>query len=368
MMYRSLALTAVTAGAIGLAGCGGDDSSSGNASGGSSNPNTLLVNTFKPGSGGKIKSGTIELTANGTLSGDPSGSGEVKAVIKLGEANSGEVPEFSADVDVKGEQKGGRKIDFQAGGVFTDNRFYINYDGESYDVGEELSKRAVDSLKQSIDQSNSGTADNKALLAKLGLEPDTWLTNPKVDGEDEIGGVDTYKISGEVNVKAMVPDILDAARKAQSLAPGSASRAKVPEVTDAQLDQAAKQIEKLDVAIWTGKEDNILRQVTVDVAINGNKADQKIEGQLKLTLTDVNEEQDIEAPSDTKPITDLMPKLGGLFGAVSGAGALGGLSGGGAATAPGAATSAVSEAYVKCVNDAAGDAAKLNACQEKLPR
>lgn len=364
MMYRSLALTAVTAGALGLSGCGGDDSSSGNASAGSSNPNTLLVNTFKPGSGGKIESGTIELTASGTLAGASSASGEAKAVIKLNKAQNGEVPEFSADVDVKGEQKGGRKIDFQAGGVFTDNRFYINYDGESYDVGEELSKRAVDSLKQSIDQSNSGSADNKELLAKLGLEPDTWLTNPKVEGEDEIGGVDTLKISGEVNVKAMVPDILDAARKAQSLAPAAGARTKVPQVTDAQLDKAAKQIEQLDVAIWTGKEDNILRQVTVDLAINGSKPGQKIEGQFKLTLTDVNEEQDIEAPSDTKPITDLLPKLGGLFGAASGVGAL---SGAGAAksTAP---NSAVSEAYVNCVNAAGGDAAKLNACQEQLPR
>lgn len=366
MTYRSLALTAAAAGALGLAGCGGDDSSSGNASGGTSNPNTLLVNTFKPGSGGKIKSGTIEFTASGTLSGDPSGSGEAKAVIKLGEAKDGEVPEFSADVDVKGEQKGGRKIDFQAGGVLVDNRLYVKYDGENYDVGEELSKRAVDSLKQSIAQGNSGSADNKELLAKLGLEPDTWLKDPRVEGEDEIGGVDTYKISGEVDVKAMVPDILDAARKAQSLAPGAASRQKVPEVTDAQLDAASKDIEQLDVAIWTGKDDNILRQVTVDLAINGKKEGQKVEGQLKLTLTDVNEEQDIEAPSDTKPITDLMPKLGGLFGVASGAGALRGFGGGSGSGE--AASSAVSEAYVKCVNEAGGDAAKLNACQEQLPR
>ena len=78
-------------------------------------------------------------------------------------------------------------------------------------------------------------------------------------------------------------------------------------------------IEKLDVTIWTGKDDNILRQVTVDLAINGDKEGQKIEGKIQLTLTDVNEEQDIDAPSDTKPITDLMPKLGGLFGAGHGA-------------------------------------------------
>jgi hypothetical protein len=162
-------------------------------------------------------------------------------------------------------------------------------------------------------------------------------------------------------VKAIVPDILAAAKQAQSLTPGGASKQKVPEVTDAQLDAVAKQIEKLDVTIWTGKDDNILRQVTVDLAINGEK-EGKIEGEVRLTLTDVNEEQDIDAPSDTKPITDLMPKLGGLFGAVSGAGL------GGNPAAAGGASSAVSEAYVQCVNDAKGDAAKLNACQAQLPK
>ena len=363
MTFRSLALTAVAASALGLAGCGGDDSSSGSAgASNSSDPNTLLVSTFKPGANSKIKSGTIELKVSGSLTGDPSGNGEASALIKLNDAKDGEIPEFSADVAVKGEQKGGQKVDFKAGGVFTDDRFYINYDGDSYDVGEELSKRAMASLKQSIDQSSTGAdTESKELLGKLGLNPETWLTDPKVDGEEEIGGVDTYKVTGKVNVKAIVPDLLEAAKKAQSLAPGAASKQKVPEVTDAQLDKVAKQIEKLDVTIWTGKDDNILRQITVDLAINGDKGN-KLEGKVQLTLTDVNEEQDIKAPSDTKPITDLMPKLGGLFGAVSGAGL------GNPAAATGTASSAVSEAYVKCVNDAAGDAAKLNACQAQLPK
>ncbi len=363
MTFRSLALTAVAAGALGLSGCGDDGSSGSAGATNSSDPNTLLVSTFKPGANSKIKSGTIELKISGSLSGDPSGSGEASALIKLGEAkNEGEVPEFSADVAVKGEQKGGQKIDFKAGGVYTDNRFYVNYDGDSYDVGEELSKRAVASLQQSIKQSSTDSGnESKELLGQLGLNPDTWLKDPKVDGEEEIGGVDTYKITGQVDVKAIVPDILAAAKKAQSLAPGASARQPVPEVTDAQLDQVAKQIEKLDVTIWTGKDDNILRQVVVDLAINGEKATDKIEGKVQLTLTDVNEDQDIEAPSDTKPITDLMPKLGGLFGAVSGAGLAN-------PAAAGGASSAVSEAYVKCVNDAAGDAAKLNACQTQLPK
>lgn len=365
MKFRSLALTAVAAGALGLAGCGDDDTGSASINGGgSSDPSTLLVNTFKPGGDSKIKSGTIELKLSGSMTGTTAGSGEASATIKLNEGKDGEVPEFSAEVAVNGEQKGGAKIDnFKAGGTYVDDRFYVSYDGDNYDIGEELSKRAVDSLKASIKQSetDSSSSEQQELLGKLGLEPEKWLTDPEIDGEEEVGGVDTYKITGSVNVKELVPDILEAAKKAQSVAGAAAAGRKVPEVTDAQLDAAAKQIEKLDVAIWTGKDDNILRKVEVDTAINGLKEGEKVEGTFSLTLTNVNEEQDISAPSDTKPITDLLPKLGGLFGAVSGAGA--GALGGASAAGP---SSAVSQAYVECIQNAGGDAAKLSACQAQL--
>lgn len=361
MKLRSLALTAVAAGALGISGCGDDDTtaSGGGGGGGATDARTLLVNTFQPtGDASKIKSGQIELKIKGDLTGGSTdGSGEATANIKLNEANGDQIPEFSAAVKVKGEQKGGQKLDIDAGGTYTNNRFYVAYDGDNYDVGEELSKRAVDSLQNAIKQSgSSGNADQKELIGKLGLEPEKWLTDPKVDSEEKVGDVDTYKISGAVDVKALVPDILEAAKKAQSLA-GSNAGAKVPEVTDAQLDQASKQIKKLDVAIWTGKDDNILRKLEVDLEIEGTKGD-KVAGTVSLTLTDVNQKQDIKAPSDTKPITDLMPKLGGLFGAAAG----------GATANSSSASGAVSDAYIKCVNDAGGDAAKLNACQAQLQK
>ncbi len=145
----------------------------------------------------------------------------------------------------------------------------MNYDGEDYDVGEELSKRAVSSMQQAIKQSG-GNGDQQQLVGQLGLNPETWLTDPKVDGDEKIGDADTYRITGAVDVKQLVPDILDAASKAQSLT-GGATGQKVPTVTDAQLDKVAKDIEKLDVTIWTGKDDNILRQLKVDMTLKDGK-------------------------------------------------------------------------------------------------
>lgn len=357
---RSLALAAAMSTAVGLAGCGGSDGETASA-GSSTDAKTLLVNTFQPSDdGSKIKSGTIEIKISGQMTGKTPLDGSASAKIAIDEGKDGELPEFKADVAVDGQQKGGQKFELSAGGTYTGGRFYVNYDGEDYDVGEELSKRAVSSMQQAIKQS-SGKGDQQQLVGQLGLNPETWLTDPKVDGDEKIGGVDTYRITGGVDVKQLVPDILDAARKAQSLTGTGATGQKVPTVTDAQLDKVAKDIEQLDVTIWTGKDDKILRQLKVDLKLKDNDSKDTLDGAIQLTLTGVNEPQDISAPSDTKPITDLMPKLGGLFNAASG------LSGSSGAASTGT-TPAVSDEYVQCVNAAGSDAAKLNACQAALSK
>ena len=47
MKFRSLALTAMAFGALGISGCGGDDIKTGGGSS-SADANTLLINTFQP--------------------------------------------------------------------------------------------------------------------------------------------------------------------------------------------------------------------------------------------------------------------------------------------------------------------------------
>jgi hypothetical protein len=365
---RTLALVAAASGAIGLAGCGGSDSSTASGSK-STDAKTLLVSTFQPSDdGSKIKSGTIEIKISGEMTGASALDGSASAKIAIDEGKDGELPEFKADVSVDGQQKGGQKFKLDAGGTYTGGRFYVSYDGENYDVGEELSKRAVDSMQQAVKQS-SGNGDQQQLVGQLGLNPETWLIDPKVDGDEQIGGVDTHKITGSVDVKAMVPDILEAARKAQSVTGSAATGQKVPTVTDAQLDKVVEQMEQVDVAVWTGKDDNILRQLKVDLKLKGGKDNKDtLDGSIQLTLTGVNEAQDISAPSDTKPITDLMPKLGGLFNAASGLSGAAGASAVPGAGASAGAGAAVSDAYVQCVNEAGSDAAKLNACQATLSK
>lgn len=358
MKLRAFALTAVAAGSLGLASCG-DDSSSGDTS--NLNASQLLVKTFD-GSAEPIKSGTVEFEVGGEITGQDAGEGNLTVKMAINEApKEGELPSFSAEFAVQGKAEG-QSIDENFGATYIDNRFFLAYDGTDYDVGEEFSKQAVAEFRKQLknQQEAVGAPEaNEDLIKQLGLEPQTWLKDPKVDGEEKIGDADTYKITGEVDVQAMVPDILDAARKAQELAPGAAGDQEVPTVSDADLAEAAEQIETLTLTLWTGKDDSVLRKLDVDTKIEDTASKSTIDGGLTVTITNVNEEQDVEAPSDTKPFTDLLPKLQGLLGGVlGGAGAMPGAPGGGAS-----GVSADQQKLLECVQKAGGDEAKIAACQ-----
>ncbi|MFT4036301.1 MAG: hypothetical protein QM679_12075 [Patulibacter sp.] len=357
-MLRSLALVAVASGAVGLAGCGGGGAAAGDDASSGTDAKSLLADTFRPSEhGSKIKSATIDLKLDGKLTGKGAleGTGEAKVVI--GQAQQGQLPNFSAAVSLDGQQQGGRKIKLNAGGTYVGKRVYVSYDGIDYDLGQELSERATASLKRAFSVTADGKTSktSKTTIGQLGLHPDTWLTDPRVDGEEQIGGIDAYKITGKVALKALVPDVLAAAKKVEALA-GTSSKAKVPTVTDAQLDEVAKQIKQLDVAIWTGKNDRILRQLAVDLTLGDTDSSDALDATLQLTLTGVNEQQKIVAPSDTKPVTELIPKLSALFGR----------SGGADSSSTTSSSASVPDAYVNCVDQAGGDPAKLNACQDEL--
>lgn len=359
MKFRALALTAFAAGAIGLAGCGGDDAS-GDASG--ADALALLTKTFD-GSSGPIKSATVDLNLDGKITGKDSGDGELALQVKVNETKGGKtLPPFAITASIKGKS-GETELDESFGATFNENRLFVNYDGEDYDAGDEFSKSLVAEAEKQVEETRK-EAGNEDIVQQLGLEPQTWLIDPKVEGTEKIGDAETYKITGEVDIKKMVPDVLEAAKKAEQIAPtgSSSKKSEVPEVSQEQLDKAADQIEKLQITVWTGKDDTILRKLEVGAAVNDKDKD-KIEGTLGLTITNVNQVQDIKTPSKTKPIAELMPKLGGL-GALLGGG-LGGGSGAGAGMGD-SATGAPSDEFVECVQRAQGDEKKLNACQAQL--
>ena len=80
-----------------------------------------------------------------------------------------------------------------------------------------------------------------------------------------------------------------------------------------------------------------------------------------ISITDLNEDQDIAEPADAKPFNELLQQFGGL-----GLGAGGGAAESGGAADDGGAAAGDIEDYSKCVTDAGDDLDKVRECAELL--
>ena len=152
------------------------------------------------------------------------------------------------------------------------------------------------------------------------------MKNARNAGESKVGATETIKITGDVDVPALLDDVEVALRKARSL--GLEGADKLPAgLTAQQRQQVERAVKRAKVEIHTGKADKILRRIKVDLRV----ADQD-EGSgtlaLDLQLTEVNEDQDIREPSGAKPFADLAAQLQVLGMALGGAPASGNGSGG----------------------------------------
>jgi hypothetical protein len=83
---------------------------------------------------------------------------------------------------------------------------------------------------------------------------------------------------------------------------------------------------------------------------------------LDVQLTDVNEGQDISAPSNAKPFNQLLSKLGGLG---LGTGATGSGSGSSGTGSSGASAGNLQK-YSQCIQKAGNDATKARKCANLL--
>ena len=118
------------------------------------------------------------------------------------------------------------------------------------------------------------------------------------------------------------------------------------------------------VEIYTGKDDQILRRMVVNLGIEDAASETSGTIAFDISITDLNEEQDIAEPADPKPFADLLSQFGGLgLGAAAGGG---GAAGGEEPSAGGGGGGGDIEEYSKCVTDAGDDLDKVRECAELL--
>ena len=73
-----------------------------------------------------------------------------------------------------------------------------------------------------------GSKSSGRSFAALGLDPRRWLKNARNAGESKVGDTETIKITGDVDVPALLDDVEVALRKARVARPGGRGEAARP--------------------------------------------------------------------------------------------------------------------------------------------
>jgi hypothetical protein len=342
------------------------------ACGGSDNDKSardLLDTAFKQ----SVKSADVAIDAQLNLKGGSSGAGPVRVRAKGPyRSNNGKLP--SVDLNLTVSPGGGQSI--STGFLSTGDRAFVKFQDAYYEQP-----------KANVDQANATLANRtkqRGSLKALGLDPRTWLRGAKQEGEEDVAGVKTTHVSGQLDVENLMRDFNDLIRKSGGALGGSGTSVPKP-LTESDIKQVADVVKDPNFDVYVGKSDNVIRRVAGRLEFSVPTLAQSSLGGLKsgslqfsVELSNVNGNQRIEAPTNARPLSDLTNSLGaGALGALGGSGGTGGTgTGTGTQTAPpsggtsGGASTPSSDAfkrYARCLDKAnPSDRQALQKCASLL--
>jgi hypothetical protein len=338
--FRTLIVLAIAlVAALAISACGGD-------SGGDEDPQEVLDATFDNQE--TIDSGTFDLSFDVTAEGG-SDAGTLNASIggPFQSGGDGELPSFDIDgeLDLDSESQ-----DFSgsAGITSTGDSAFVNFQDTDYEVPADLFSQ----FKSSYEEAQAQTEGNEDANLLAGVDPSNWLTDLENEGNEDVEGTETIHISGQADTPKLVEDLKALAERVPQ-----AAQQVTPAQLD-QLDQLTDVIESAEVDIYTGADDDVLRKLEANLAINppeGEGSPDSLDFGFTLTLGEIGEPQEIAAPSGAQPLGDLLQQFGvdpsqlGALGAASGGG-----SAGGGSSSGGGASSSASQAFLDCLATAQG--------------
>jgi len=334
-----------------FAACGGSDDDGGGSGGSSDDPQQLVENAGLKG----VESGELDMSLQVKSEGEEGGEIDVSVSGPFEGIAGGELPQLEMTAEATGSAQG-EELDFEGGITVLADRAFIEYEGDAYEVDPTTFGFVKAALEQA--QQKGGKEDLTACQeAAEGIEFSQFADNLQNDGEADVEGTSTTKLSGDLSVSGAVDALIDLTEDpACSAQLEAAGPLPIGELEEAK-DELSKAIEKAHVEIYVG-DDDIVRKMVAELTIAPEgAADEKVELEMEVTLSGVNEEQSFSPPSDAKPLEDLFQEtginplellegegLGGLLESLGGSSSGGSSSGGGSAQAPDE-----NPAYVECL-------------------
>jgi len=299
VLAAALALSAA------LAACGEGGDKSGES------PQTVLDEATLQG----IQSGDVDLALNLSAPGPEGGKIDLSLSGPFQVEGKGSLPQLDIAAKAKGAYNGS-DIDFEGGIVLLPNSAYVNYGGTEYEVDPTTFSFVESALKQAQSEggAETGSAAVTACQEEFGkLKVADFLEGSANEGGADVGGTSTTKVSGDLSVSGAIDAALEAvesqACRAQLAAAGPLpSEAEI----DSAKDEVSSSVKTAQVDVYVG-DDDIVRQISAQLTIepkNSGSGPKKVEIELDLKLTGVNEEQTISAPENARPLSKLFIKLG----------------------------------------------------------
>jgi hypothetical protein len=359
--FRILVLLAALAAlATAFAACGGSSDSS------SEDPQKVIDNATFEG----VKSGNVDVSLGIKAEGNEGGNVDVKLSGPF-QSEGKNLPQLALTASAKGSAKG-ENIDFEGGLTLLSDRAFVNYEGTEYEVDP----TTFGFVKSSIEQAQQGgpesnPADVTACQeAATGLNVGDFVDHLTNDGSADVAGTSTTKLSGDLNASGAIDAIIKLTENpACSAQLEAAGPLPVGELEKAK-SEVTSAVKVAHVEVYVG-DDDIVRKIAAELTIEPKgSSGEKVEIDFELSLSGVNEEQGISAPSNAKPLEGLFQKLninpielleagsgeglGGLLEGVAGGGSSAGgeSSSGGSEGSSGAGGGAGQKAYLECLKGA----------------
>lgn len=365
--FRTFALLAALAAlAVTFAACGGSSDKS------SEDPQKVVDSATLEG----VKSGDIELTLGIKAEGEEGGDIDVSLSGPFESGAKGDLPQLAMSATANGNVEG-EDVDFEGGLTLLSDRAFVNYKGTEYEVDPTTFGFVKSSFEQAQQQggSEASAADVTACQkAAEGFAVGDFVDDLTNDGSADVDGTSATKISGDLDVDGAIDAIIKLAEDpACATQLEAAGPLPIGELEKAK-GEVSSAIKKAHVDVYVG-DDDIIRRLAAELTVEPKGASkEKVEVDLDLTLSGVNEEQEISAPANAKPLEGLFQQLdvnplelleagssgeglsGLLEGLMEGDSGLGSGSGGGSAGGPGRSGSGGSgddqQAYLDCLKGA----------------
>ena len=311
-----------------------------------------------------IQSADLKLDASIQVKGSP-GLEKPLRITATGPFRTNDKKIPSVDIELKiGNDGGGQTI--TTGFLSTGDRAFVKFQ----DVFYEQPASQVAKANRSIAQ-NEG---KRGSLRGLGLDPRSWIAEAKDKGEEKVAGVKTRHVSGTLDVEAVMRNLNEFVRRSGTALGGATGQTPPKPLSAADIRQVADVVHNPTFNVYVGEDDDIIRRLAGKIEFDVPEASRQSLGgiqsgsiEFQLEFSNVNGDQQIEAPTHARPLSSLTRSLGG-------GGALPGLGGGSQSASPAVPDNSGPEAqdfqkYADCLDKARPeDTEALQRCADLLQR